>query len=257
MRRFLTCWVLAAGLLTLALPAFALVDEGKVAAAKQAADELLRRAEGSAASGGMPRRSDPAVARLLDTVFDVSALGTEAVPMTAIAPIGELAINGNRVGLAYILAGTGRADPAGADREVLERVDRNTVTFAPEVGQFTDFQLAVTDKMARSALDFLAGASPAVLAQPRVQSGLGKMRAGYAQTIGGVIKTFAISGLDDDWKLHRLDALDPLADSASRFLGEGEKAGIRQLADEVGKEQSAGVRTRVEAFVQRAAAPAH
>lgn len=257
MGRFLTGWVLAAGLLTLALPAFALVDEGKVVAAKQAADELLRRAEGSAASGVMPRRTDPAVASLLDAVFDSSALGADPIPMAKIAPVGELAMNGNRVGLAYILAGTGRADPSGADKEVLERVDRNTVTFAPEVGQFTDFQLAVTDRMARSALDFIGSAAPAALSQPRVQSGLGQMRAGFAQTIGGVIKTFSISGLDDDWKLHRLDALDRLADTASRFLGEGEKAGVRQLAGEVGGGLSPGVRTRVETFVQRAAAPAH
>ena len=250
MRRFSTCLALALGL-TRALPALALVDEGRVVAAKQAADEFLRRAEGSAKSGTMPRRTDPAVARLLDTVFDLSALGTEPIPMTKIGPVGELATNGNRVGIAYILAGTGRADPTGADRETLLRVDRNTVTFAPEVGQFTDFQLAVTDKMARSALDFIGTAPPAALEQPNVRAGLGQMRAGFAQTIGGVLKTFTISGLPDDWKLQRLAALDKLADTAGRFLGDVEKAGVRQLAEEIAKTASAGVKARIQAFGQR------
>lgn len=255
MRGFLACcalaWALAVG-----LPARALVDEGGVNAAKAAADEILRRAEGSAKSGVMPRRSDPAVARLLDQVFDQAALGTGIVPISKVGPIGELARNGNRVGLAYILAGTGRDDASGADQETLQRVDRNTVTFAPEIGQFTDFQLGTTQKMAQSALDFIAGATPQALDQPKVKSGLAQMRSGFAQTVGGVLKTITIRDLTPDWKAQRVSALEGIADTAARFLEAPQKASVKALADEVANTVDPALKPRVQAFGQRLAAPA-
>lgn len=254
MRRFLTSWVVAA-LLLIGQPALALVDEGRVVAAKQAADELLRRAEGSATSGNMPRRTDPDVAKLLDTVFDLSALGTEVLPISNVGPIGELARNGNRIGLAYILAGTGRADAAGADQKTLERVDRNTVTFAPEVGQFTDFQLGATNRMAQSALGFIKIAPRETLEQGQIKSGLGQMRSGFAQTIGGMLKTFTISDLDKGWKAERLTVLEGIADTATRFLDEQQKAGVKQLADQVAQVIGPELKSRLEAFGRRVASP--
>ena len=239
------------GLLILVAPAArAEADAGRIAAAKQAADEFLKRAEGSATSGRMPRRTDPEIARLLDTVFDLSALGTEPVPMAKIAPVGELATNANRIGMAYILAGTGQAAVSGADPAVLRRVDENTVTFAPEVGQFTDFQLGVTETMAKSALDFMAAATPAIRERPNVKAGLAQMRGGFGQTIGGVLKTFAIGGLPDAWKTDRMAVLERIQDTAGRFLGEGDKASVRQIADEVAALVGPPLRGRVQDFAR-------
>lgn len=253
MHRFLTLAVVLFGLVQ-ASPVIALVDEARVAVAREAADELLRRAEGSATTGTMPRRTDPAVAKLLDTVFDASVL--QPTPISKIGPIGELARNGNRIGLAYILAGTGRTDTTGADRALLEQIDRNTATFAPEVGQFTDFQMATTATMAGSALDFIASATPAVLDQPKVKAGLGQMRAGFAQTIGGMLKTLTISGIDTDWKLRRLAALDGIADTAARFLGSSEKASLKLLGQQIATMVEADLAPRVSAFTERASGAA-
>lgn len=248
MRRFLIGVALLLGLFQTA-PAFAQVEPAHVAMAKAAADEFLRRAEGSATSGQVPRRSDPVIAKLLDTVFDLTAL--KPAPISQIGPIGELARNGNRVAMAYILAGTGKTDTAGADQALLLQVDRNTATFAPEVGQFSDFQIAATETMARSALDFIGAATPAVLAQPNVQSGLGQMRSGFAQTISGMLKTLTIAGLDADWKLRRLAALDRIADTAERFLGQTEKASVKLLAEQVAAMVEPDLRSRISAFAQR------
>ena len=255
MRRFLTCWLVAA-VLVVGQPALALVDEGRVAAAKQAADEFLRRAEGSATSGNMPRRTDPEIAKLLDTVFDLSALGTDVLPISSVGPIGELARNGNRIGLAYILAGTGRTDAAGADQKTLERVDRNTVTFAPEVGQFTDFQIGATNRMAQSALGFIKVAPKETLDQGSIKSGLGQMRSGFAQTIGGMLKTLTIGDLAEGWKAERLSMLEGIADTAMRFLDEQQKAGVKQLADQVALAVGPELKVRLEAFGRRVASPA-
>lgn len=253
MRRILTGVVLALGV-TLALPAASLVDDGRVAAAKEAADEFLRRAEGGAQSGNMPRRSEPDIAKLLDTVFDLSALGTEVLPISKVGPIGDLARNGNRIGLAYMLAGTGRTDTAGADAKMLEHIDRNTVTFAPEMGQFTDFQIGTTSRMAQSALGFIEVTPRERLEQVNIKAGLSQMRAGFTQTIGGMLKTFTIRGLEQGWKARRLAVLESITDTARRFLEESQKAGIKQLADQVALVVGPELKPRVEAFGQRVAA---
>lgn len=255
MRRVVTWWLVALGLV-LAAPAWAQVDEAKVAAAKEAADELLRRAGDSATTGTMPRRTDPVVAKLLDTVFDLSALGPATVPISRIKPVGELATNANRVGIAYILAGTGKTGLGAGDTETNRQVDRNTVTFAPEVGQFSDFQLNVTTAMAKSALDFVAAANPATLEQPQVKGGLQQMRSGFAQTIGGAFQTLVIKDLDDDWKLRRLATVESISETARRFLGDGEKATVRQIATQVADMTGPELRSRLQAVMQQITAPA-
>lgn len=238
----------------LASPVSALLDEGRVTAAKQAADEFLRKAEGSEKTGIMPRRSEPDVARLLDKIFGLSGFGIETVPISQVGPIGEIARNGNRVGLIYILAGTGLTElSGGVSRDILLRVDQNTVTFAPELGQFMDFQMVTTEAMARSALGFVASATPEQLERPQVKSGFAQMRSGFTQTISGVLKTLTIAGLGEDWKRERLAGLDRLAATASRFLDQDNKATLKRLVDGVALLVPPDLKPRVLAFGEQVA----
>lgn len=233
----------------------ALVDDARLAAAKRAADEFMRRAEGSVNSGEMPRRSDPAVAALLDIAFNNAALGTGVLPLSESGKIGELLGSSNRIGLAYLFAGTGASDLATTDTKVLERADQNVATFAPEIGQWFDFQIGIQNAFAAGTLEFLAGATPAALDRPNVKSGLGDIRQGLARSISGVLQTMATGGLDAAWIAGRLDALDILVDKAARLLTPEDASAVREMAGQVaGIVADPAVQARLKRFGDRIAA---
>lgn len=233
----------------------AAIDDAKLAAAKRAADEFMRRAEPGRATGTLPRRSDPAVAVLLDTAFDNAALGTGVLPVTESGKIGELLASGNRVGISYLLAGTGASDFGTNDPKVLAKSDENVVAFAPEVGQWLDFQIGVQNTLAASTLDFIAKATPAVLDRPNVKSGLAQVRQGLAQSLQGFLSTMALAGLDDGWRRERLAALETIVDRAAQLVTPADGAALRSLAEEVaGLVKDAAVQAKLREFGQRIAA---
>lgn len=243
---------LALALLMSGVASAALVDDAKLAAAKRAADEFMRRVEGSATSGAMPRRSDPGVAALLDASFDNASLGTGVLPVSESGKLGELLQSSNRVGLAYLMAGTGTTDLASTDPKVLARADQNVATFAPEIGQWFDFQLSLQNALATSTLDFLAKAAPAVLERPNVKSGLANVRQGLARSLSGTFQTMASAGLDDDWRRARLAVIGAFVVTAAKLVTAEDAGALRDMSAELaGLVQSADVQDRLKEFGRR------
>lgn len=227
-----TIRILAAALFALAGgAALAAMDQAKVAAAKAAADEFLALPKG--ANGGMPRQSDPKAKALLDKVFDRSALGREVLPIGESGKVGELLNNANRVGFAYMLAGTGQSDlgKIAEDPKAMELGEKNMSTYAPELGRWFDYQMIIQGSIADSTNAFLASAKKDVLERPQVKDGLGNIRQGLARSLGGMFQTMAGDGLDDGWRRERMVALAEIAPKAAKLLAPDDARTLRQQAN--------------------------
>lgn len=213
--------------------AAAQVDTAKITAAKQAGDEFLALAKGAETSGAMPRGSDPKVKALLDRVFDRAALGRGVPPIQDSAKFGELLNNGNRIGFAYMLAGTGLSDlnKLADDQKAMEQAEKNMSTFAPEMGRWFDYQLAIQHKIVDSTLAFMASAKKDVLERPQVKEGLGNVRQGLARALAGVFQTMAADGLDDGWRKERLVALSEIAPGAAKIVTPDEAKELQRQAN--------------------------
>jgi hypothetical protein len=187
------------------------VDPARVAAAQKAAATFVGLAAGSHKSGQAPRQSDPKVKALLDAVFDLSALPTNAVlPMSELNRVNEWQKAILDVGVVYILAGTGIDNIAniGKDPSIGPRTDKNGVDFAPEYGRYIDAQLGVTTVMLRMINAHLA-ANPGDRA--KFGPALGQIFGGAAQQMAGAITTLAIPDHVDAWRKQRLPVMLALA----------------------------------------------
>jgi hypothetical protein len=213
--------------------AIAAMDPGKVAAAKKAADDFLTLASGSEKTGQVPRQSDPKVKALLDAVFDRAALGKEVLPISDSNKVGELLNNGNRIGFAYMLAGTGQTDlnKLAEDQKAMEVAEKNMSTYAPEIGRWFDYQLVIQGSIADSAAAFLAPASKQTLENPQVKEGLGNVRGGLARSIAGVFQTMAGDGLGDDWRRDRLAGLNEIAPKAAKLVSTDDAKELQRQAN--------------------------
>ena len=131
--------------LILPQPASAGVNRAKVIAAEQAANEFVRLARNSAKTGKPPRESDPAVKALLDTAFDTSATSTLGVEFSDLPRINQWMAIGDKVGLVYMLAGTGTNNlfQAATNPKTAKLIPQNIAAFETEYGRFTDFQVAL------------------------------------------------------------------------------------------------------------------
>ena len=125
-----------------------------------------------------------------------------------------------KVGLVYILAGTGIVDISKLPNtlEITQKINYNTVEFAPEMGRYFDAQLRIEAAVMDTVSAFIAGASQAQIEQPNVKSGVAKIRAGATQTIYGALTTLPVEGLSDTWRRDRLPALAAVAPIAAHFL---------------------------------------
>ena len=220
MRKLGLFGILVASSLFLGGLALAGLDETKIAEAKKAADEFVVLAKGWETSGEVPRQADPKVKALLDAAFDRAAFGNEVLPLSVSNRFSEMLNNANRVGFAYMLAGTGVSDTAalGGDPAKIEQVERNLVRYAPEAGRWFDYQVFLNTTMADSTLAFLATAKPDVLARDQVKAGLGQIRQGIVQSLGGVLQMMGSDALDDGWCRDRLQALNEAAPRVARLL---------------------------------------
>jgi hypothetical protein len=214
------------------LPATAF-DAAKLPAAKIAAAAFASAAQNSEKTGNAPRETDSAVRRLLEAAFDVRDLDNgQAVPSQALAALSERMMAGMKVGVIYMLAGTGVSDISqiGSDPNGADKVNLNVVKFAPEMGRFFDFQLRVQGAIVDAVLERLATAKPKELAQPNFQSGLAHIRHGSARTISGVIETLAINGLSDEWRRQRMPAIVAMGPRLAKFLQAEQKQQLKKLA---------------------------
>lgn len=222
---------IAAALLT--SPATAQVDPGKLPAAKAAADKFVALAKGSEKTGNAPRLSDPAVKSLLDAVFDSGDVdAAQSIPFQQLTPLGQRMLTGVKVGLVYMLAGTGATDMSQlgnvADADI--KVNLNVIKFDAEMGRFYDFQLRIQSAVVSSVLARLAAFKPGDLMTPTFVSGLADVRQGTQRTVAGVIETLAVNGITEQWRRERLPALTAIAPKLAKFLEPQQKDELHKLA---------------------------
>jgi hypothetical protein len=214
----------------------AALDPGKIATVNKASESFLALAKDSASTGRPPRQSDPAVKVLLDAVLDTSEIQSgPPQPMAALQDLNTWNFAIVRVGLVYILAGTGIADIAKLQNtpKTAQQIDRNAIEFAPELGRYLDAQLRIEAAILDTVSAFVSSASTAQLEHPDLKSGLTKIRAGATQTINGVLTTMPIEGLSDAWRRDRLPALAAIAPIAAGFLLADQARSLRDAATEV------------------------
>jgi hypothetical protein len=230
------------------------VDRDRMAAAEAAAAAITERFQAANPAGEPPRASDPAVARDLASLFDVGyVLGLETLPISEGAALGGWNVAASKVGLAYLLWGTGKSDVAEAvaDAAAVARINANTAAYSPEVGGYIDFSLAATSAVARSTAAHLAGLSAAEREAPDVASGTRSVREGFAQAIGGTIELFALPGLTDDWLAARLPTLQAVKETAAAFLFAEEWRAIADRAEEIaGATPNAAIADGLRGFAQ-------
>jgi hypothetical protein len=227
--------VAAAAFAFVAGAASAAMDPAKVAAAKKAGDEFIALAAGSDKSGQVPRQADPKVKTLLDTVFDRTALGPTVLPINESGKVGELLNNGNRIGFVYMLAGTGLSDlgKLGEDQKAMDQAERNIGAFAPEIGRWFDYQMAIQGAVADSTIGFLATAKKNVMDNPQVKAGLADVRGGLTGAMRGVLQMMASDTLDDGWRRDRLVGLGELAPRAAKLLSAEQAASLKDSATQL------------------------
>ncbi len=210
--------------------------ETKVKAVTKATDAFVMLAKNSATTGEAPRESDPAAKPLLELVFDTSSLENGPVqPMSELDVLNTWNLDVVRVGLVYILAGTGVTDVAALPQtpEMISKVNANTVEYAPEMGRYIDAQLRLQAALIDTISSYMAGASQSDLDRANFKSGLGQVRSGVAGTINGAITTLPIDGLTDGWRRERLAALTAIGPKAAKFLLPEDLQALHDAATEV------------------------
>lgn len=231
------------------------LDAQKLAAVQKAADDFAALAKDSHTDGKPPRQSDPAVAALLDAIFDTSALQSpEPLPFDQLGMLNQWTVAILKAGAVYMLAGSGTADLAKAagDASLVEHIERNTAEYAPEMGRYLDAQIRIMDAMIRSVVAHIAS-DPQALENPNVRGGLAKIRAGTKQTLLGAVTTLLNVGLSDDWRRARLPALAAFAPTAAKFLLPEDDREVREAALDVAQvmrdpEVERGLKAVADAF---------
>ena len=198
------------------------------AAAKAASDKFVALASGSQTSGLPPRQTDPAAGPLLDAVFDTSAVPTTDPPFSKLTAVNDWLLAANKVGVTYVLAGTGQSTFADSPT-VDAQVGRNVGTFAPEIGRYLDAECVLLGTEAGIVSDDLA-ANPTAFNDPARADGLAKMRGGVLQATGGFIQTIAGAQNGEDWKLARMKPLIAMAPNAARLLAPDARADLAAKA---------------------------
>jgi hypothetical protein len=230
----LRCVILAAVLAAFVCPAAAQVDRSKAAAAKSAADNFVKLSQGSEKSGNAPRATDAAAKPLIDATFDSRDVeGAKAVTFQDISGLSERMMNGVKVGVVYMLAGTGVTDLSqlGGVDDAAVKVNLNVIKFAPEMGRFFDFQMRMQGAIIDAVLDRMATAKPDDLNKPNFKSGLADIRQGSQRATAGVIETLAVNGIEAQWIRDRIPALTAIAPKLGKFLEPQQRAELQQLAN--------------------------
>jgi hypothetical protein len=242
-------------LLALAFPlgsAHAL-DAAKVGAITKAAESFAALAPDSAKTGRVPREAEPAAKPLLDLVFDTSEIERGPVlPMSSLGDVNNWTMAVLKIGLVYTLAGSGVTDLstlANQPADVIERINRNAVTFAPEMGRYFDAEIRLQGAVMDIVTVFLSTASKTELDRPNIKNGLAKIRGGNTQTIDGVLTTLPTAGLTDAWRRDRVAVITAVAPRAAKFLLPEQLDALRKSATDVaGQMTDPGVKAALAGF---------
>ena len=201
-------------------PGFGADREVKAAAEKagKAAADFVVLAKDVYKTGNAPRQSDASAGPLLDAVFNVDLLKSKtALAKADLGSLADWSTSAVKVGSIFIFSGTGVADFAHPtdSPELRQQADRNTASYAPELGRYMDAELILQGAM----LDVIAAMNAAAgTGSSDVKAGIDDVRSGVASTMTGVISTFAVEGITDDWRRDRLVPLNALAPKAAKLF---------------------------------------
>jgi len=227
----------------------------KVDTINKAAESFLALARASHTTGKPPRYSDPAVKTLLDTVFDTKDIEGKPVPWSAVEWLQAWNKAMVKIGLVYYLAGTGTADVAIAskDPQKIAKANSNNVAFAPEVGRYYDAQVRIHGALVEAAAAQLAAANPDQLKDPAFRTTLNNISNDTARVLTGLLGTFTVQGLPEDWLLLRTVAVLDITPKAAKFMSPDDRQQVRNAAAQVAEELKnpdvkSGVSTIARAF---------
>jgi hypothetical protein len=236
--------------LLLALPqqASAALDRTKIAAAEKAANEFARLARDSYKTGKPPRETDPAAKALLDTAFDTAAGPAE---FSDLPRINQWMANGDKIGLVYMLAGTGTSNLAQAatNTKTAKLIPENIASFQTEYGRFTDFQIALWSLALDAIIARVEKAPEAERKNPKFLGGFVQISNSVAQSLAGALETFTIDGITDEWRRARLTQLNEIAPKAAKVIPAPIREKLREFAIDVSnKTENAEIKESVKAF---------
>ena len=227
------------------------VEPAQLDAVRKAADEFLSLASQSHVNGRPPRLAEPTIRGLLEKIFDVSELQGATLAGADIGKAAEWYAIGDRVGTVYILAGTGFNDIAKLpnDPALQRQSHRNVAEFAPEFARYLDFQVRLAAIMMKAVLKRNASGDKAMLDRPEVKRESAEARVTMAETLTGVLTTFAYDNVTDEWRRERLKLMDEASPLAKEFLLKEQANELRAHAVKVaGFMRDKGMRDAVTAF---------
>ena len=236
LRIFHLVWII--GLVAYAgVAAAGTLDDATIAAVDTAATVLTAMGKDSFKPGNKPpRQSDPAVKSLIDTVFDTGGLMALApIAFPDLDKLNDWSLKVVGVGSVYVFAGSGIADPSqlrDIDDKLQQRLERNTVDYAPEMGRYLDSSMQVTQALVTAVMTEMA-LKPTEFKNPQVQTGLARIRSGLKQTLNGVVTSLLTPGLDPAWIRGRLPPLNAIGPTAAKFLLQADRKEVADIANQV------------------------
>jgi hypothetical protein len=141
---------------------------------------------------------------------------------------------------------------AAQDPDFGQRVEKNTVEFAPEMGRYIDAQLGISEALLVLLNTHLA-ANPADRDKPYFQKNLPVVYDSAARTLAGAISTLPTVGLTDAWRKQRLPAMQALGPHVAKVLDAEDAKALRDISLQVAEantdaELQAGLRKLADTF---------
>jgi hypothetical protein len=211
------------------------LNAAKIDSINKATESFLALAKDSQTTGKPPRYSDPAVKPLLDTVFNTKDIEGQPMPWSAVPLLQDWNRAALKAGLVYYLAGTGTTDAAvvSQDPKKIVKANSNTAAFAAEFGRYYDAQLRIHSAMVDAAAAQMAAATDEQKKDRAFRTTLDNISDSTTKTMTGVLGSFVLEGLSDDWLLLRVVALLDITPKAVKFMAPGDRDQLKVAAAEV------------------------
>ena len=211
------------------------LNAAKIASINKATESFLALAKDSHTTGRPPRYSDPAVKPLLDTVFNTKDIEGKPLPWSAVPLLQDWNRAALKIGLVYYLAGTGTTDAAvvSKDPQKILKANSNTVMFAAEFGRYYDAQIRIHSAMVDAATAQSTASTDEQKKDPAFRTTLNNISDSTAKTMTGLLGTFVLEGLSDDWLLLRVVSLLDITPKAAKFMAPEDRDQMKNAAIEV------------------------
>jgi len=211
------------------------LDAARIANINTAAESFLALAKDSHTTGQPPRYSDPAAKPLLDTVLDTKQIQSDKpLPWSDVQKLNDWSKAATKIGLVYYLAGTGTKDPnvVANNQNLTVKANQNTVTFAPEFGRYYDAQINLQFALIDTALAQVLASTPEQRKDPEFRKTLNNISDSAAKSVIGLLHTFVLEGLPDEWQFLRVALLLKMTPKAAQFMAPDDRTLLRNAAAE-------------------------